>query len=759
MPIIERKEIAENITEILLSREGQNFNFVPGQYVRITIPALDKGIHKGNTRDFSIASSPTTKGHIAIIFRNSDSPFKKCLLEVPLGEKVNIQGPLGVFILPEDPSVPIVFLAAGLGVTPALSMLRYINASQLQTQIQLVYANSKPERAVYAEEMKEIASRCTNIKLFEVSGRIDIPFLQKTILSGGGSLWYLCGVSEMVRKFAYELPLKLDIAYENLRIEEYPGYQKENLSEYKVSPPVEAAGQEVRAEEFFENKSLAKALFNVTSQGALVAVTDAQGTIEFVNDKFIEVSKYTKDELIGQNHRILKSGLHPPEFYAELWKTISSGKQWDGDIKNRAKDGSYYWVQASIAPILNEKDEIYKYLAVRFVITEQKDLEVSKRAVLNILGDFEEEKSKFERLSSRLELATQSANIGVWEWNFKKNTWDASKEFYGIYESEPDSFMPPFEGWMNFVHPDEKEAVTEKIKGSITSPINLNTIFRILLKGEIEKNIKVAASVEKGSDGEPEKLIGVAWDVTNETRVDQMKSDFISLVSHQLRTPLTAIKWYSEMLLKGDVGQMSPEQGEVIKGLAESAERMIVLVKGLLNISRVESGRLNVDPKPIELKPIIETLLSELKPKIEAKKIQVELDIPEDIPTISVDPKLMVEIYQNLISNAIQYTPDEGKITVKLSQNEAEILSQISDTGYGVPNGAKDKIFQRFFRAENILKVQTDGTGLGLYLTKMLVIVSGGNIWFDSEEGKGSTFSFTLPKAGSKPNKGVVAVE
>lgn len=247
--------------------------------------------------------------------------------------------------------------------------------------------------------------------------------------------------------------------------------------------------------------------------------------------------------------------------------------------------------------------------------------------------------------------------------------------------------------------------------------------------------------------GKPVGAIEVFRDITLEFEIDRMKSDFISLASHQLRTPLSAIKTYSHMLIDGYMGDITDAQKKSLHTIVSAANRMNELISTLLNITRIESGNVTVTPKMVNVRELAEEVNKEHALAANDRDITLTLHAPtKTAPTIFTDSLLFKEILSNLVSNAIKYTPDGGKVTFTVRSRRYDILCMVSDTGMGIPKYSQEHIFTKFFRAHNVVKQETSGTGLGLYLVKGLVEALGGKIWFESTENKGTTFYVALPK-------------
>jgi len=256
-------------------------------------------------------------------------------------------------------------------------------------------------------------------------------------------------------------------------------------------------------------------------------------------------------------------------------------------------------------------------------------------------------------------------------------------------------------------------------------------------------------------DGIAVGIVGVFRDATEERDIDKAKSEFVSLASHQLKTPLTAINWYTEMLLEDEKKTLSKDQGSYVSEIHDASVRMSNLVNSLLNVSRLELGTFAIDPEMVNIQKVIDGVLKDQNQAFKAKKQKFTLSIDSKIPEVSIDTKLAHIIIQNLLSNASKYSPEESLITLDIKKDTKDIIITCTDNGFGIPRNQQDKIFQKLFRADNIQTMDVEGTGLGLYIIKTIADTSGCDISFVSEEGVGSTFVLRIPLSGMKGKKGV----
>jgi PAS domain S-box-containing protein len=240
-------------------------------------------------------------------------------------------------------------------------------------------------------------------------------------------------------------------------------------------------------------------------------------------------------------------------------------------------------------------------------------------------------------------------------------------------------------------------------------------------------------------------FVGIEKDITQESEISKMKSEFLSLASHQLRTPLTTIKWSSEMLSSQELGELNNDQEIMASNIHEANEILIEIVNTFLDVTKLEAGKMKPQPVPTKLKQLISDIIYLVSEQINTKKQKLDLHMDDSIDLVNIDPKLIRQVYLNLLSNAVKYSPDKSQIDVEIKIENNFLFSSVTDHGQGIPEEDKDKIFTRFFRAGNAVQKVPEGNGLGLYFVKIIVEACNGEVGFKTEEHKGTQFWFKIP--------------
>jgi len=317
-----------------------------------------------------------------------------------------------------------------------------------------------------------------------------------------------------------------------------------------------------------------------------------------------------------------------------------------------------------------------------------------------------------------------------------------------------------FNDVVKFIHAN-KEPLEEtfwdeafKSKLSITPANDLSIIGK---EGETIPIFIIVAPIIDPTTQASQGVIITFRDVRQERALEEARIGFISTASHQLRTPLTSMRWFSEMLLAGDAGAINDEQKHFVDRIYQGTDRMIALVNLLLQLARVEAGRVKVEPVPVDMKTLTEGVILTTKVNFDTKKQKIEINTnPNPLPMIPMDQDMLWQVVQNLLSNANRYAPSESTIFVEIVEKGEEIEYAVRDTGIGIPKDQQSRLFEKFFRADNAVSAVPEGSGLGLSLVKILVEGWGGRIWFESEQNKGTTFHFTVPIHGMKAKEGEV---
>ena len=380
-----------------------------------------------------------------------------------------------------------------------------------------------------------------------------------------------------------------------------------------------------------------------------------------------------------------------------------------------------------------------------------KELKESRSALMNMLEDVDESRKALTNMLEDVEEARRRAE-------------EERNKTLAIITNFVDGLLTfDVKGKLTLINPQaeqlldvKKEEVVGKTILELSSFPAIEPIASYLgreIKGVFRKEIPIKqdltleiSTVPIMSDEEKLGTLVILHDITREKMIERMKTEFVSIAAHQLRTPLSAIKWTLRMLLDGDLGEITPEQREFVEKTYRSNERMINLINDLLNVTRIEEGRYLYKPVPTDIVPLVKSVVDAYKEEAKKKKLKLEFKKPaKKLPKIIIDAEKITLAIQNLIDNAIRYTPPQGKVAVSLRPGKKEIEFLVKDTGVGIPGEQQDRIFTKFFRGANAIRMETEGSGLGLFITKNIIEAHGGKIWFESKENQGTTFYFTLP--------------
>jgi len=493
---------------------------------------------------------------------------------------------------------------------------------------------------------------------------------------------------------------------------------------------------EVLLEDLVSLETYARDLF--TFLPLPVCLISSIGIILEANPALEKITGYQTEEIIGKPIDAI--------FNKQSIKELSEQTFKEGFVRAKemdvlTKDGKKIPIRASTVLRKSEKEETIGYFVGFFDLTnikrKERELQNAQTALLNMLEDAAKDRKMAE---------------------------DAKNETLMIIANFADGLLVfDKENKVSLINPKAIEFFKIKsnnIIGKSVSELNQVPAFNPLIKiigaelteffrkeFTLRKNLVLeATALPLIEEKEKRGTLVVLHDVTREKLIEKMKTEFVSLAAHQLRTPLSAIKWTLKMLLDGDLGEITKEQRDFVEKTYQSNERMISLINDLLNVTRIEEGRYLYKPQLSQIEKVIQPVIASYQDEIKKKKIKFDFKKPKKkLPKVKIDIEKIKLAIQNFLDNAIKYTPPGGKVTVSLRSIEKGIEFQVRDTGVGIPEDQRDRVFTKFFRATNVMRMETEGSGLGLYIAKNIIEAHGGKVGFESKEGEGTTFYFTLP--------------
>lgn len=475
-------------------------------------------------------------------------------------------------------------------------------------------------------------------------------------------------------------------------------------------------------------------------ESCIVAITDQKGIIHYANDNFCKISKYSRDELIGQDHRIINSGHHPKEFIRELWVTIANGHIWRGELKNKAKDGSVYWVDTTIVPFLNEEGKPYQYVAIRADITERKNTEEILEKSLREISDYKYALDE----SSIVAITDQKGIIKHVNNNFCKISKYKANELIGqdhrIINSGHHSKDFIRNLWTTIANGKIwRGELKNKAKDGSFYWVDTTIVPFLNEKGKPFQYVAIRADITGRKLVEEEnRKLNEDLEMKVIQRTEELEA-FSYSVSHDLRAPLRAVNGYSKILEEDYNNLFDAEGKRLLKAVQDNANRMGLLIDNLLTFARL--GKKEVYKASTNMMALAENMLSELK---KSTPVKAEVKINSLIPAMA-DHNLMGQVWINLLSNAVKYSSNIEKPFIEISsyKKNNEVVYSIADNGAGFDMEYAHKLFGVFQRLHG--PEEFEGTGVGLAIVHRIIMKHRGRVWAEGEIGKGATFYFSLP--------------
>ncbi|SFC15862.1 response regulator [Pseudoalteromonas denitrificans] len=545
---------------------------------------------------------------------------------------------------------------------------------------------------------------------------------------------------------------------------------------------------------------------NALDQHSIVAITDVKGTITYVNDKFCQISGFDTDELIGQNHRILNSGVHPESFFKNMYKIIAKGHVWQAEICNKNKSGDFYWVETTIVPILSGNGRPNKYIAIRTDITHLKEMEEdalrlhqTSETKLNIAQALAQHCSLEKRLNDAIECAFSLPTYGyhkkggVFLRNAENNElvlscFNAQFSKKDVLEEQSaklqylctqsldkgeiiisqNSFIDHIADnkWPENQHhglniiPLLNHISAEKndIIGVLFFYTDIgvgvgveNSRMKLNILEEIA-NMFAATIVRENA----RKLLKQATESAQQN--NQLKGEFLASMSHEIRTPMNGVLGMLGLLLNSKLNDEQYHKASIAKS---SAESLLVLINDILDFSKVEAGKMNLDPIDFNIRSMLGDFSESMALKAQEKGLELILDVTGiEQSMVKGDPGRLRQILTNIVGNGIKFT-SKGEISIlakMLPTSTSQLIFEcsVSDTGIGIPPHKHNNLFDTFTQVDASTTRKYGGTGLGLAICKKLCELMHGSVSITSEEGQGSCFKFTVILDKSEKSQKVI---
>jgi PAS domain S-box-containing protein len=483
-----------------------------------------------------------------------------------------------------------------------------------------------------------------------------------------------------------------------------------------------------------------------------IVIIDLEGNVKFANEASEKMTGYSLSEGVGMNVKKITPLKYWPKSFEALQKA-KKGKAipyFESEIKR--KDGEIVQVETGGQPILRDGKVVGVQIITRD-ITERKKTE-------NELKNNEE----------KLRRIIDSSPDGIMLTDLQGNIIECNQlslEMYGTSVKKELTDKNSFD----LIAPEHRERAMENLKKTLKSGIVKNLEYALLKKDGSKYPAELSASVVNDQNGNPKYFLAIVRDISERKRAeeafyeyrreieqqniqlkkaDQLKTDFLNVTSHELRTPMSAIKGYVQIILKQALGQISDEQKKALDVVLRNTDRLDALIQDILDISRLESGTMKFIVEHIEIRKMLDEIVETMQPYANQKEIKINTQMEDDLPELTADKERIKQVIINIVHNAVKFSSTDSIINIRTRKEQDNILFEIQDFGKGIPQDQQEKVFEMFYQVDSGADRKFGGVGLGLAISRGIVVSNGGKIWVESIVGEGSTFKFTLPLAPVK---------
>lgn len=475
---------------------------------------------------------------------------------------------------------------------------------------------------------------------------------------------------------------------------------------------------------------------------------------------------YAREEFLG----ISLLDIRPAEEHNKLIENIQTSQaayQRSSNWLHKDKEGRLFPVEIVSYKVEYQGREVR--LAAALDITERRQAEDKLRASEEKYRRLAEEleqhviarTNEIKSVQQRLEMATHAAELGVWDWNIVTNRLTVDKQAHAIYGTSEEGFNGTIDEFMKIVHPEDAGSLMSLAESVLSGETHYQTQYRIIRSDSGIRHIKAFGSILYDRNHQPEHIVGVIMDITQDKEVEEtlrianleleramrVKDEFLANMSHELRTPLNSILGISESLEEQVAGEINEKQRKYLRIINESGRHLLELINDLLDLSKVEAGRLELNLSQFTVEAFCQSSLRMVKELAKKKKLNVSFRMDENVQTLRGDERRLKQVLVNLLGNAVKFTPDGQRLGLDVTGNteKKQVTFTVWDTGIGISKQDISRLFKPFVQLDSKLSRHAGGTGLGLMLVSQLVRLHGGNVEVQSQPGKGSRFIVNLP--------------